>query len=410
MASNGSLTLCPLTKTTNNKLSKIIIFLTDIKVLRLLIQSSKMSLIAVLNPEPCQHLTRERLATSSLKVISQYVPVEKEITVHEEARMTVGKAIEEGLVDEKDYLQTCDTELIIVKIPKKLRTTVGFQEYRKVVRAVGFHQSSSSSSSAGVSDDDGDNNNDEVKGKVVYHTNKEKMQDRPYELAFAANNSKSLLESIELVSGTEKSQSAFGQMTKGTDGLSMWSWLTKQLPFELTSDPVQKVYAIVNLKLVVPDVVTVPNIPDVFDGITKNKNKNKSNKISSSRIEVSVAGRKLVNNVYCGDDKLAENPLGHMTILGTVGKNQLLVVNNDDKKKKKYVIDRPQSAFMPPSVEIKYVFLVQKQQGDVFHCLYLTSNGEEFSCDLSIPFDIQRKGVIRDFVLWLPDSVSVVSQ
>lgn len=341
-----------------------------------------MSLIAILNPEPCQYLTRERLAGSNLKIVSQYCPVNKEVTVYDDVRMTVGKAIEDRLVFERDYLQNCDTDIITVKVPKKAKVTVGFEEYKKVIRAIGF-----TPLKGGNDDDSG-----EKKKEKKYHLNKEKLQDRPYELSFAANNSKSVLDSLEVSENT-----------------TLWSWLTKQLPFELTTAPIHNIYAIVNLKLVPPVTGLSTELFNVDNNSSNKKSKIETGKMT---IDVVAVNGKFVTNVYfdkSGKDNEVNNPLSHLTILGTVGKDQLLVVNNNDKKKKKFVINKPQTSFMPPTVDIKYVFLVQKHEGDVFHCLYV-SGDDEFNVRIHVPYNVQRKGIIRDFVLWLPDSVDIVNQ
>lgn len=312
-----------------------------------------MSLLATYNPNTVIHWTRERLATSSLKVVSQHVPVENEVVVYDEVRMTVGKAIEEGLVKEQDYHRTCDSEIILVKIPKRSKVTVGYQEYKKVTKAVGFTPLGSNSQE-----------------KKKYHVNTAKVRDVPYELYFAAANSRSLLDSLEI-----------------KEDLSVWGWMSKQLPFELTIKPVEKFYAIVCVKLIPPII--------------------KEDKKMFS--ETVLVNGKTIINVYPDKDSVGRNPLSHVTIIGNVGKSQLLVVNNDDKKKKRYVIDKPENDFLPPSVEIKSVFLITEWCGDSFHCIYTSSDGDEYSVHLQIPFNIQKKGLIRDFALWLPDSIDIVN-
>jgi len=344
-------------------------------------------------------LTRERLANSNFKIVSQYCAVEKEITVYDDTRMTVGKAIENGLVKERDYLQFCDSEMITVRTPKKVKQLVGYQEYKKVVRAAGFNalKSGSSGNSDGNDDDDDQNNKIKTKDKK-YHLNSEKLQDRPYEVSFAANNSRSLLDSLEV-----------------SENSSLWSWLNKQLPFELTTTPIQPFYAIVKLKLVqhTDDVSSTVLLGET--GVKDQASNGKKSKHEPTvTTEVVVAGKKLLTNVYVNKGKgisnEVENPLGHLTILGTVGKNQLLVVNNNDKKKKKFVIDKPQTAFMPPTVEVKYIFLVHKCNGDMFDCVYVNGDGEEYNVHLNVPFNVQKTGIVRDFVLWLPDSVDVINK
>ena len=387
-----------------------------------------MSLIAEINPSvPCQ-MTRERLAGSNLKLTTSYLPLEKEVIVFEDVKMTLGKAIELNLAKDTDYRGLDDSYIITVKVPKTAKFSFGFQKYQKVTKAIGWKSTGYRESVDDDDDADGKDASakaenkkaddttasieadskkkkkkkadvkcasteasakaenkkkaDTLHRKVNYRSNNAKLTDRPYELNFVAKNSKSLLESLDIAETSDSRKS-----------VSVWRYLTEYLPFELTDRSVPAIMAIACLRLKVPEE---PKMAPV-----------------RQRVEVSNSSGKLVSYVYHdskGQTQLG-NPLQGVTVLGSVGKDKLLVIYNDDKLKKKHVIDKPKvdSAVIPPSVEIKYIFLVVDQCGDDFLCDYV-SDGSRYRVKLTIPFNIQDLCLVRNFVLWVPNNVDVVNE
>lgn len=353
-----------------------------------------MSLIAELDPTIITYLTRGRLAGSNLKLQTQYLEAENEITVYQDVKMTLGKAIELNLTKDTDHRHLSDADMITVKLPKKVKFTNGQRhKFTKAVKAVGWN-AGNYHDEAGEDEADTDNKAEASKARILslerqvnFKPNNAKMTDRPYELAFAANNSKSLLESLDIGEASSKKS------------LSLWRYINDNLPFELTSYQVPKLLAIVALRLT-----------------DKSANSRASqHQQLKQTVDVSLSNGRIVSYVHhtskANKGEPLSNPLSGMTVLGAVGKDKLLVTYNDDKKKKKHVIDKPShdSAVMPPSVEVKHVFLVIDQCGDEFYCDYV-SGGDYYKVKLTIPFALQRLAITRNFVMWLPDTINILNK
>lgn len=86
--------------------------------------------------------------------------------------------------------------------------------------------------------------------------------------------------------------------------------------------------------------------------------------------------------------------------------NQLLVFNKLDKKKEKYLIQKPEISTIQDTVYVREYFSVSKTMSDgSFVCFRQDDGDQKFY--LTIPANVMKMGIVRNFTLFLPESVEI---